>query len=268
MAVKDMQTFLDNPNAKLAIRKALANITGVPSEYIDVDVVAEAKRLRARMLSQSGNLLVTYAIVVPSDAPDTVYVTGVEVGEKLLASNLDHVQIAVSTSIENVFGSELLVSIESVIIPNVIENSLPVPVPSTPTPAPPTATPSTETPASPTPTPAPPTPALSTPTPAPPTPSPPTLATASPSSAPTSLPTQVSPTPAPSPHNLSPTPNPPTSALPTPGPPTTGLPTSTDTTTSTTEGSGLQADEDLRSCASRVPGVVTLCIVALLMITP
>merc|ERR1712019_121173 len=105
------------------------------------------RRLQARSLSQASKLIVTYAIVVTGDAPKTIQVTGVEVGEKLQTSNLQIVESIVSTSIEETLGSGFSgISIASVIVPDVTMKSVLTQAPPTPgflTPAPPTAISST-----------------------------------------------------------------------------------------------------------------------------
>merc|ERR1719375_1732073 len=126
MAVTKPEDFVNNPDALKAMRKALAKLTGVPPEYIDIDVVIETRRLRARSLSQMINLIVTYAIVV----------TGVEVGEKLQASSLNLVESAISTSIEETLGSGFSeIVIASVVVPDIIEKTGPTQAPPTPKPS-------------------------------------------------------------------------------------------------------------------------------------
>lgn len=165
MEVTNVESFVSNAAARGAIREALGNLTRVPLEYIDIDLVAETKRLRARSLALVGNLLVTYAIEVAGDAPETIQVTGAEVGGSLQASNLDDVQGAVSTSIEKSLGSGYSdISIASMVVPDVIERSIPTLAPPTPTSSPSEPTTPRPTP----PMPSPPPSILETPSPSPP----------------------------------------------------------------------------------------------------
>merc|ERR1711866_2595 len=96
MFCANAQSFVDDLGAWGALREALALVTGVPPEFVDIDLLAETRRLRSRSLSEATKLRVTYAIVVGGDAPETIEVTGAEVGQKLQASNIDSLQSAVS----------------------------------------------------------------------------------------------------------------------------------------------------------------------------
>merc|ERR1712048_922107 len=122
MACANAQAFVDVRSAWWAVREALANVTGVLPEYVDIDILAETRRLRGRSLSDASNLRVTYAIVVGGDAPEKIEVTGAEVGQKLQASNIGSLQSAVATSIEKSLGSEsYIVTIATVDEPDVVQ---------------------------------------------------------------------------------------------------------------------------------------------------
>merc|ERR1712048_1352010 len=122
MACANAQAFVGDRSAWGAVREALANVTGVLPEYIDIDILAEARRLRGRSLSDANNLRVTYAIVVGGDAPEKIEVTGAEVGQKLQASNIGSLQSAVATSIDTSLGSEsYIVTIATVDEPDVVQ---------------------------------------------------------------------------------------------------------------------------------------------------
>jgi hypothetical protein len=94
MTTSDVKGLISKPGANMAVAKGISNVTGVPTDYIDVDLAApEAKLRRLRALAQSNTLplaggvvTVTYVISVSGDAPATVNVTGLDVGNQLAAA--------------------------------------------------------------------------------------------------------------------------------------------------------------------------------------
>merc|ERR1712048_1416693 len=111
LACANAQAFVDDRRAWGALRQMFAEVTGVLPEFVDIDLLVETRRLRGRSLSEARNVRVTYAIVVGGDAPETIDVTGDEVGQKLHASNIDSLQSAVATSIETSLGESYIVTI-------------------------------------------------------------------------------------------------------------------------------------------------------------
>merc|ERR1719436_2290737 len=96
IACSDAAGFVDSDTAKKAVTDSIAAVTGVPSDYIDIDISIQeqGRRLQTRKLSslQSGNLIITYVITVPGDAPETVNATGFDVGEQLNAAKMDTIE--------------------------------------------------------------------------------------------------------------------------------------------------------------------------------
>jgi len=128
-----------------AMRDALGKLTGVPSFYIDVDVIKQTRRLRGRSLVAANRLLLTYAIAVSGDAPETIQVTGDQVAEKLNVTNSENIEHVVSTSIQNDMGiTTSYISIAAIANPDVFEEPVPMfPNATSPTPVPPTRAPGT-----------------------------------------------------------------------------------------------------------------------------
>jgi hypothetical protein len=78
----------------------IANFTGVPSAYVDVDLTAELDRRRLRsqqQQEQSKDTVLTYAIAVSGEAPESVVTTGSEVVTKLAPENRDAIEDAMSS---------------------------------------------------------------------------------------------------------------------------------------------------------------------------
>jgi hypothetical protein len=105
MQVTNPTTFVNDPNAVIAIEEGIENVTGVPSEYIDLDLYVPERRLGSRALQQSGIVIVTYVITVGSDAPATVAVTGSDIGNVMQASNIAQVSAAISRKVVETFGN-------------------------------------------------------------------------------------------------------------------------------------------------------------------
>lgn len=123
MNASDVDGFVSSPTVKYAVVDALSNVTGIPSEYIDVDIAADDKkrRLRARQLSESGNLKVTYVIPVPGDAPPTVQGTGAEVGDRLKATSRSTMEHLISANVaESEVSEAFTLSIQSMEEPEVV----------------------------------------------------------------------------------------------------------------------------------------------------
>jgi hypothetical protein len=107
LQVTNVSSFAENPNAKAAIKEGIANLTGVPSEYIDLDLyVVPQRRLEGRALAQTGTLIVTYVIVVGSHVPASVAVTGGEIGEVMKASNVAQIGAAITSKVKETFASD------------------------------------------------------------------------------------------------------------------------------------------------------------------
>lgn len=105
MQVTNPTAFVNDPNAVIAIEEGIENVTGVPSEYIDLDLYVPERRLGSRALQQSGTVIVTYVITVGSDAPATVAVTGSDIGNVMQASNIAQVSAAISRKVVETFGN-------------------------------------------------------------------------------------------------------------------------------------------------------------------
>jgi hypothetical protein len=122
-SVSDAKDFIDNPLSKEAVRKAIANVTNVPAEYVDVDLFENANQSRRLLLQQVGMqdaLLVTYAIAVGSDAPASVKVTGEEVSSKMTSSNSGTISDAITSKVDESFGAGVFaVSVQTVNTPDV-----------------------------------------------------------------------------------------------------------------------------------------------------
>lgn len=116
--------------AKMAVTEGIANHTGVPKAYVDVDLsaVVEQRRLRgARQLGKAVALRVTYVISVDGAAPSSVAITGTEVAGKLMAKNAGAIQNAISSQVNASMapGSALYVVSLKVSEPNVLLKSPP-----------------------------------------------------------------------------------------------------------------------------------------------
>jgi len=107
MTVSDVQGLVNSPSANSAVAQGIADTTGVPSGYVDVDLFAELtrRRLGARLLSQSGALTVSYVISVNADAPASVTVTGADVGRKLAVENIGEIEASISSSFDQSLGA-------------------------------------------------------------------------------------------------------------------------------------------------------------------
>lgn len=107
MTVSNVQGLVDRPSANLAVAEGIANTTGVPSGYVDVDLFADLtrRRLSTRFLSQNGVLIVSYVISVDADAPPSVTVTGADVGRKLAVENIGEIEASISSSVDQSLGA-------------------------------------------------------------------------------------------------------------------------------------------------------------------
>lgn len=121
MSVSDVDAFVKSEDARAAVTKGIANVTGLPEEYVDVDLSVEVERRRLRAVDshQSGVVRVTYAISVDGDAPESVTITGDEVGAKLNAANSANIQDAITSSIDESMGAGTFeLSVQQVSEPN------------------------------------------------------------------------------------------------------------------------------------------------------
>jgi hypothetical protein len=122
-SISDAKDFIDNPLSKEAVRKAIANVTNVPAEYVDVDLFEKAnqsRRLLVQQVGMRGSLLVTYAIAVGGDAPASVKVTGEEVSNKMTSSNSGTISDAITSKVDESFGAGVFaVSVQTVHTPDV-----------------------------------------------------------------------------------------------------------------------------------------------------
>jgi len=130
MAVSNVDGFLNSSMAKMAVTGGIANHTGVPNAYVDVDLSAVAAQRRLRVVRQLGEaiaLRVTYVISVDGAAPSSVAITGTEVASKLMATNAGAIQNAISSRVNASMapGSALYVVSLKVNEPNVLLKSPP-----------------------------------------------------------------------------------------------------------------------------------------------
>jgi len=124
MAISNAQNFADNPEAKKAVKKGIANVTNVPPEYVDVDLHVEpqekTRRLAVPSIVSQDAVLVTYAVSVPGDAPAAVVVTGADVSTTLRSANSGAIGDTISSKVDESFGSGVFaVSLQSVNAPDV-----------------------------------------------------------------------------------------------------------------------------------------------------
>lgn len=101
----------------------IANFTGVPAAYVDVDLAPELdrRRLRSPQLEQSKDMLLTYAIAVSGEAPESVVATGSEVRTKLTPENRDAIEDAMSSHT----GTDFDFNVKSMSTPQVTLSSNP-----------------------------------------------------------------------------------------------------------------------------------------------
>jgi hypothetical protein len=122
-SINDAQEFIHDPLSKEAMRKAIANITDVPAEYVDVDLFAKTNQSRRLVLQQVGiqdSLLVTYAIAVGGDAPASFTVTGEEVSTKMSSPNSGTISDAIAVKVDESFGAGVFtLSVQTVTAPEV-----------------------------------------------------------------------------------------------------------------------------------------------------
>jgi len=124
LIASDVSGLVNSQGAKNALVKGIANVTGVPSKYVDVDLSAEPKRrrLRTQQLSQGGILTLTYSIAVGGDAPASVTATGLEISNKLKPTNFGTIADTISASVDQSLGSGAFgLSIQHVSVANVVE---------------------------------------------------------------------------------------------------------------------------------------------------
>jgi len=98
-----VESFIKSPKAQAGVAEGISNVTGIPAEYIDVDLSAEPekRRLRAQQLAKANALMVTYyAIAVDGAAPSSITSTGEEVAIKLAATNDVKIGQAITTKVE------------------------------------------------------------------------------------------------------------------------------------------------------------------------
>lgn len=98
---------MNSAGAKLAVAKGIANTTGVPAPYVDVDLTVDPlrRRLRASSVSQGSVVAVTYVVSVGADAPVSVTAMGEDVSSKLDATNSGAIGDAISASVDESLGA-------------------------------------------------------------------------------------------------------------------------------------------------------------------
>jgi hypothetical protein len=125
MQISNVSSFAKNPDAVAAIAEGIANHTGVPSEYIDLDLyVVPERRLNGRELAQRGTLIVTYVVVVGSHVPASVAVTGDEISHVMQASNAVHIGDAIAFKVRETFGSDSFDIVLAEVAPVVLTTSV------------------------------------------------------------------------------------------------------------------------------------------------
>lgn len=107
LKVSNASSFVQNPTATAAMKEGIANVTQVPSEYIDLDLYEiPLRRLGTQDVVLNESLLVTYVIVVGSHVPASVAVTGDEISVIMHASNMDQIGTAISSKVQETLGSD------------------------------------------------------------------------------------------------------------------------------------------------------------------
>lgn len=122
------EQFLDRPNASSAIGSGIADVAGVSPEYLDVDLFAGAggRRLEANALPASAELIATYGIDVPGDAPVSTLERYRWFDHSLQPSNIHAIEKALTSSVADSMGGRRLrgetyrISVQSVSEPNVV----------------------------------------------------------------------------------------------------------------------------------------------------
>lgn len=122
------EQFSSRPNASSAIGAGLANVAGVSAEYLDVDLIASAgsRRLAVNALPDNAELIATYGIYVPGDAPASLTATGNQVGDRMQPTRIDAIEQAIASSVASSMGGRRLrgetyhISVQSVSVPNVV----------------------------------------------------------------------------------------------------------------------------------------------------
>jgi len=127
--VSDAATFISSEAARTAVAESIANMTAVPSMYVDVDLsltnqIGAVRRLRGagadRHLS-SGSVLIAYAIHIPGDVPVAVNTTGDEVEAALSSSNMSDVSVVMAHMLQTFTGSSTFsISVTSMSAPKVM----------------------------------------------------------------------------------------------------------------------------------------------------
>lgn len=101
------ERLVSSPGAQLAVAKGIANATGIPAPYVDVDLTVDAlrRRLRASSTGQGGVVSVTYVVSVGGDAPASITTTGEDVSSKLDGANVAVIGAAISASVDESLGA-------------------------------------------------------------------------------------------------------------------------------------------------------------------
>jgi len=124
MQMTNVSRFVENPNAKVAMKEGIANLTSVPSEYIDLHLyVAPQRRLVGRALTQTGTLVVTYVIVVGPGVPASVVISGSEIDEVMQSSNIDQISATISSKVAESLGSGNFNIVVAEVAPTVLKFS-------------------------------------------------------------------------------------------------------------------------------------------------
>jgi len=99
ISVSKPANFIKDSKAKLAMTKAVANLAGVPVDYVNVTLTLQEgtadRRLEEqhndtfRRLQDTASVMVSYTIVIPADEPDGVQSTVEKVQKKLSAASAD-----------------------------------------------------------------------------------------------------------------------------------------------------------------------------------
>lgn len=123
LAVSDADTFVNNSDVKAAVTESVANFTGVPSAYVDVDLVRsepDQRRLRSQQLDTPEFVVLTYAVAVGGGAPGAITTTGAEVGAKMKAASSGELTDVLSSSVEASVGEGFAFAVQETTAPTVV----------------------------------------------------------------------------------------------------------------------------------------------------
>lgn len=122
VSVSNVDSFVNDSDTNAAVTEGLANYSGIPPAYVDVDVAALKgnRRLRSQPAARPELVTLTYAIAVGGLAPESVATTGPEVGAKLESENSEAVEDAIFSSLEESLGWDYAFSVKEMNEPTVI----------------------------------------------------------------------------------------------------------------------------------------------------